>query len=276
MGIEWELVSFYIFRIAIIHAVPRRMTYCFWFIILASQQVQELLLGLSFLLALAPQARKPEWGHCQLPSISLPIMRSETRKKTYCPHWETNFEPGHYLSPVSALLQGRHKNGLVPCSSHLRPCIQLPVKGLNSLFSQWMHVTWGNNHRSLKRKTEGSHCKHCTGISKHFFQGTHLFLNLWVPGLRTGSAFPQCWWSYTSRVGWKEIPFDLQGNIVNCYLMLQNKSILTWLLFWGFPRHSSMEFQLFYLSLFSTLRNYINSLLGMTIGVIARTLNPKS
>lgn len=189
-GYNGNLYSFMFLRVALIPAIPHRITYCFWFLILARvSKFKCFHLAFRLLLAPTPQARKPTWVYCQLPSVSIPIMHSETRKMTYWSHCEKNFEPRYYLSPASALSQGSHDDVFVPCIRVIRPCIKLPLKVLNIVFSpvnacyleKWSYVPkkedWKNHTVNIAQ-----------AFQNHSSRGPSVFLNLWVPGLRIGSG----------------------------------------------------------------------------------------
>lgn len=155
-GYNGNLYPSMFLRLAPIPVIPHRMTYCFWFMILARvSKFKSFYLAFSLLLAVIPQTREIAWGYSELPSISILTEHSDTRKRTSRSLCETNFEPRHYHWPPCTLTAEPRCCFCTVLQSPLRPCIQLPLEDLSViLLSPWNTCHLENCRGFPRRKTK--------------------------------------------------------------------------------------------------------------------------
>lgn len=154
-GYNGNLYPFMFLRSALIPVIPHRMTYFFWFTMLARvSKFKSFYLAFSTLLALTPQAREIAWGYSQLPSIPIPTEHSEMRTVTSWSHRETDFELRHYHWPPCALVEPWWRFWTL-YQSPLRPCIKQPLKYLSIILLSPLNTCYlGNGHSYPRKRTK--------------------------------------------------------------------------------------------------------------------------
>lgn len=142
-------------RSALIPVIPRRMTYCFWFIILARvSKLKSFYLAFSLLLALTTgwrnnmrvqPATKYIHTNCTLTPgkwHTSPIVRQTLSRDT--------------ITSLPALLQGNHDDAF--CTLYWSPlsfCIKLPLKDLSIILLSPLKTCYlGNGHSFPRRRTK--------------------------------------------------------------------------------------------------------------------------